>query len=243
MKTELKGLLMIDCPRVLKLALLLVVLLGVASCVCDDRDERIAKARERHGIVAEEAGTEVVVELSPGAQLFRDKSCHTCHGEDGINSILPSYPVIARQGYEYALQQMKDIQSGGRHNGQTAAMKALVQGVTEEEFAILADFIANELGDGAPIGLGNPDPESPGGKLFQTKTCWGCHGKDGVSPILPEYPRIAGLTPEYAIQQMTDIKSGARANSMAVKGMQGIMHLVNEDEIKQLAEYIHSMPR
>lgn len=215
---------------------------GLTACSEGDREDRLARIRGAHGKDA--LGPFVEAEpLSAAAQLYRDKTCHTCHGEDGVQTLLPNYPIIARQGRDYALQQMLDIQSGDRANGQAAAMKAVVQDVTEEEFAILADYIAGELGADVPIGTGVVDEESPGAVLFRTKTCTACHGADGKTPILPEYPRIAGHPVEYALQQMKDIKSGARANSMAVLGMQGVMHLVNEEELGHLAEYISTLPR
>ena len=229
-------------PKIVHLSVLVLCLLGLVSCSGGDREERLTKIRGIHGKDAVGPVIEVV-QLSPGAQLYRSLACNTCHGNDGIKALLPDYPVIARQGEEYALQQMKDIQSGSRSNGQTAAMKALVANVTEEEMIVLADYIANELGGDAPIGTGVVDEESAGAKLFRTKTCTACHGKDAKSPILPSYPRIAGHTAEYALQQMTDIKSGARANSMAVMGMKGIMHLVTEEEMALLAEYISTVPR
>ena len=72
-----------------------------------------------------------------------------------------------------------------------------------------------------------------GAALYQSKTCFTCHGKDGDSPIMPSYPKIAGQNPEYSLQQMKDIKSGARANGMSA-AMQGVMHLVNDEEMKAL---------
>ncbi len=228
--------------KTLHLSVLVLALLGVASCTCDNREDRLVKIRGVHGKDA--AGPVIeIVKLSPGEQLYRDKTCNTCHGDDGINALLPNYPVLARQGEEYALQQMKDIQSGDRANGETAAMKAVIKDVTEEEFIILAAFIANELGGDAPIGTGVVDEESAGAKLFKTKTCWACHGKDLKTPVLASYPRIAGHTAAYALQQMNDIKSGARANSMAVMGMKGIMHLLTDEELVHLADYIATVPR
>jgi len=222
------------------LSLCLLAVLALTACDFADREERIAEARARHGL----ADALVVAEpLSPAAQLYRDKTCNTCHGDDGINPLLPNYPVIARQGEKYALQQMLDIKSGERASGQTAAMRPIIEGVSDEDIAILAAFIANELGGDKPIGTGNVDEESPGAKLFRAKTCTACHGKDAVSPILATYPKIAGHPREYALQQMMDIKNGVRANSMAVAGMKGIMHLVNEEEIGHLADYIASLPR
>jgi cytochrome c553 len=233
---------MMRCLRIICVVVLVSGLTGLAGCSCGDREERLAKIRGSHGKDAV-GGATAVVQLSPGAQLYRDKTCNTCHGDDGTKPLLPNYPVLAHQGAEYALQQMKDIQSGSRTNGQSAAMKAVVQDLTEDDMALLADYIANELGADAQVGSGVVDPESPGAKLFKTKTCLACHGADGKTPILPAYPRIAGHNAEYALQQMRDIKSGARANSMAVLGMQGVMHLVNDEEMAQLAEYISTLPR
>ena len=79
-----------------------------------------------------------------------------------------------------------------------------------------------------------------GEKLYQTKTCSTCHGKDGKTPIMPVYPNIAGQNKEYTLQQMIDIKSGARSNGQSA-AMKGVMHMVSEEEMKALAEYIATM--
>jgi len=79
-----------------------------------------------------------------------------------------------------------------------------------------------------------------GAGLYKTKTCYTCHGKDGKTTIMPDYPKIAGQNEAYTLQQMKDIKSGARANGMSA-AMKGVMHLVNEDEMKALAAYIATM--
>ncbi len=228
--------------RILPLSFLLLALTWLASCSCNDREERLAKIRGHNGSEALGPVAEVVEETE-GARLYREKTCVVCHGQNGIHPLQPNYPVLARQGRDYVLRQLKDIQSGNRANGSTSLMRPVIQGMTEEEFTILADFIANELGGDLPVGTGKVDPESPGAILFKTKTCLACHGKDGKSPILPDYPRLAGLTKEYALQQMQDIKSGARANSPAVLGMKGIMHLLSDEQLPELAEYISTLPR
>ena len=77
-----------------------------------------------------------------GAELYKTKTCLTCHGKDGKTTIMPSYPKIAGQNEAYALQQMKDIKSGARNNGMTAAMKGIMHLVTDEEMEALAKYIA-----------------------------------------------------------------------------------------------------
>ncbi len=88
-----------------------------------------------------------------------------------------------------------------------------------------------------------PAAATPDGEtLFNQRTCFTCHGKDAKTPILPEFPIIAGQNAPYALRQMQDIKSGARANGNAA-AMQGVMHLVTDEEMKVLAEYISKLPR
>ncbi|MBW1751296.1 MAG: c-type cytochrome [Deltaproteobacteria bacterium] len=76
-----------------------------------------------------------------------------------------------------------------------------------------------------------------GAALYMSKTCVACHGKDAKTPIMPTYPKIAGQSKEYALQQMKDIKSGARNNGMTA-AMKGVMHLVTDEEMAALAEYV-----
>lgn len=87
-----------------------------------------------------------------------------------------------------------------------------------------------------------PDPKAveAGAKLYAEKTCVACHGKDAKTPIMPDYPKLAGQNAGYAERQMLDIKSGARANGNTA-AMKGVMHLVSDAEIKSLAVYLSSL--
>lgn len=79
-----------------------------------------------------------------------------------------------------------------------------------------------------------------GAKLYTDKTCNACHGPAGNKALMPDYPKIAGQNAKYIEKQMQDIKSGARANGNSA-AMKGVMHLVNDAEIKTLAEYISKL--
>ncbi len=79
-----------------------------------------------------------------------------------------------------------------------------------------------------------------GASLYQTKTCFACHGPDANTPIMPLYPKLAGQNKEYAVQQMKDIKSGARANGMS-PAMKAIMQSVSDDEIAAIAEWLATL--
>jgi len=83
--------------------------------------------------------------------------------------------------------------------------------------------------------------ELDGAKLFTEKTCHSCHGKDANTPVVKGYPSIAGQSKEYLMQQIKDIKSGARNNGQTA-AMKGVMHLVSDAEIEAIATYLSSLP-
>ncbi len=97
--------------------------------------------------------------------------------------------------------------------------------------AVLASTLVLSVGTAAA---------ADGAALYQSKTCFSCHGKDAKTPILPAYPKLAGQNAVYAAQQMKDIKSGARSNGMTA-AMKGVMHLVSDEEIDAIAQWLSSL--
>jgi cytochrome c len=81
-----------------------------------------------------------------------------------------------------------------------------------------------------------------GATLYRERTCIACHGPDAKTPILPEYPKLAGQNEAYLLIQMRDIKSGARANG-STPAMRGVMHLVTDEELVVIAAYLATLER
>jgi cytochrome c len=77
-----------------------------------------------------------------GAALYKAKTCWACHGKDAKTPIMPTYPKLAGQNADYAYNQMLDIKSGARSNGQSAAMKGVMHLVSEEEMRVIADWLS-----------------------------------------------------------------------------------------------------
>ncbi len=77
-----------------------------------------------------------------GAALYKDKTCNACHGPKGDKPLMPNYPKIAGQNAAYTEQQMKDIKSGARNNGQTAAMKGVMHLVNDAEIKTLSEYLS-----------------------------------------------------------------------------------------------------
>ena len=83
-----------------------------------------------------------VIAAPDGAALYAEKTCNACHGPKGDKPLMPNYPKLAGQNAAYAEQQMKDIKSGARNNGQTAAMKGVMHLVNDEEIKAISVFLS-----------------------------------------------------------------------------------------------------
>ena len=84
------------------------------------------------------------VAQADGAALYQAKTCWSCHGKDAKSPIMPVYPKLAGQNAAYLLNQMKDIKSGKRNNGQTAAMRGVMGMVNDAEMQEIANWIATQ---------------------------------------------------------------------------------------------------
>ena len=67
--------------------------------------------------------------------------CGACHLPSGAGRPDGTFPQLAGQNAAYAEQQMKDIKSGARNNGQTAAMKGVMHLVNDEEIKAIATWL------------------------------------------------------------------------------------------------------
>jgi len=126
---------------VLGTALMLPLACGVEEASGEAPAAAPAEVAQAAAVPAEQAPAEAPG--LDGAQLYMQRTCIACHGADAKTTILPEYPKLAGQNADYAFQQMKDIKSGARSNGNTAAMKGVMHLVTEPEMRRLADYIAS----------------------------------------------------------------------------------------------------
>ncbi|CAN0512659.1 unnamed protein product [Phaeothamnion confervicola] len=67
--------------------------------------------------------------------------------------------------------------------------------------------------------------------------CASCHGPDGNTPIMPEYPRLAGQPHDYLEKALRDYKSGKRKNPL----MAPMAQTLSKEDIKDLAAYYSSL--
>ena len=77
-----------------------------------------------------------------GAALYNEKTCIACHGKEGKKPLMPDYPKVAGQNAKYIEKQMLDIKSGARANGNSAAMKGVMEIVNDAEIKAIAEYLS-----------------------------------------------------------------------------------------------------
>lgn len=81
------------------------------------------------------------------------------------------------------------------------------------------------------------------GKAIAEKSCATCHGKDLKSPIDPSYPILAGQKQDYLVHALKSYQRGASgANGRSNPIMGGQAKALSQQDIEDVAAYLHSLP-
>lgn len=191
---------------------------------------------------AEEQKAAAVIDPAKGAALFVNgdaargvMACVACHGVDG-NSGIPQNPKLAGQHEAYLKKQLHDFQGPNRNN---AVMTMIAKALSEEDINNLAAYLAKQKQ--TPGVAKSKETVEWGKKIYRAgipeknvPACAGCHSPNGAG-IPAQYPRIAGQHQDYAISQLTNFRTGARANSAQ---MTAVGKRLSDDEMKAVADYI-----
>ncbi len=170
-------------------------------------------------------------------QLYQLKGCNACHGLDAKTPTQPLYPKLAGQNQEYIIAQLRDFKSGARHNGLSVVMRGALSPIkNDDEIKTIAEWLASLT---IEVDITEKAKEA---ELYKSKNCHACHGEKANTPILPNYPKLAGQNYKYLIAQMKDIKRGIRKNGNSVV-MKGIMYSVSDKEITVIAQWLESLDK
>lgn len=101
-------------------------------------------------------------------------------------------------------------------------------------FASLTAIAVLSLG---ALGVANA---ADGKALYTEKLCMTCHGPDANSPIMPNYPKLAGQNAQYAAQQIKDIRDGKRTNGLTA-AMKPMVANLTDEQVDAIAEYVGSL--
>jgi cytochrome c553 len=75
-------------------------------------------------------------------------------------------------------------------------------------------------------------PDAAKGEVIANGVCVACHTNDGSRGV-PANPILQGQHPEYVVKQLTEFKSGKRANAV----MMGFASTLSEADMKNVAAY------
>ena len=84
--------------------------------------------------------------------------------------------------------------------------------------------------------LSNPNTSS---RTIALQVCSNCHGVDG-NAVSPNFPILAGQTPEYLATQLKQFRERSRSDQAAVQYMWGLTRSLTDAQIEGLAAYYAS---
>jgi len=162
-------------------------------------------------------------------------ACLPCHSEGPAAA--PTFPKLAGQHAAYLEKQLREYKTGKRKN---AVMAPLIGGLKKQQIPVMAAHFASQTP--ARGAVQNSQLAAPGKVLYEEGNratgvpgCVGCHLPNGVGH--ERYPRLAGQTPAYIVQQLVDFKSGARSNDRA-HVMRAVAGRLTDEEMRAVAEYV-----
>ena len=176
------------------------------------------------------------------AQATATTVCAACHAPDG-NSIIGANPVLAGQGYDYLLRQLRGfkLEKGKEGARPNAVMTAMVAPLSDADLQGLAAYFSDQK----PKGLAARDKAlvSIGEKIYRggiadrgVAACAGCHGPAGAG-VPSQYPRISGQQAEYTEAQLKAFRAEERDNDPN-RMMRGVAARMTDREIKAVADYV-----
>jgi cytochrome c553 len=83
-----------------------------------------------------------------------------------------------------------------------------------------------------------PDAQVAGREKFVQ--CASCHGADGRSTVVPQYPKIGGQTAEYVVIALKAYRDGRRLGTYAAM-MAAVAKQLSDADIANLAAYVESL--
>ncbi len=168
--------------------------------------------------------------------------CVACHGADG-NSAIPANPILAGQGEQYLLKQLRDFKAT---DGKPAARKNDIMGgmastLSDEDMKNVALYFSQQKQK--PSAATDEKLVAAGQSLWRKgdfdrgiPACAGCHGPTGAG-IPAQYPRLAGQYAEYLATQLKNFRTEERSNDPASM-MRMIADRLSDKQIKAVADYI-----
>ncbi|WP_404365337.1 c-type cytochrome [Marinobacter sp.] len=168
--------------------------------------------------------------------------CAGCHGQNGAQPTIASYPRLAELGETYLYRQLSYIKSGERA---IAAMTGILDNLSDQDLQDLAAYFDSQ---DMPIGQASPELVGLGEKLYRggnmasgVPSCAACHSPQGKGNEPAGYPRLSGQTPEYVSAQLKAYRDGSRDGGPEASIMMDVAGSLTDSEIEALASYVSGL--
>jgi cytochrome c553 len=159
--------------------------------------------------------------------------CAACHGESGV-SALPGFPHLAAQPQLSIFYQLLQFRDQRRKGG---GMEAIAATLSEQDMRDIAAHYA-ALPPPPAVSGGDAEKIARGQHIALQQYCSSCHGAQlqGQKHV----PRLSGQSSEYFVQQLRNLRSGARADMDGT--MASAARSLTDEEIEAMAVYTRSLP-
>jgi len=170
--------------------------------------------------------------------------CIGCHGIIGYQASFPEIhkvPKISGQGAKYIASALNAYKKGERKH---PTMRGIADSLSDQD---IADVAAYYEASGVVADAAAPGKAAEGSakamELVTKGGCVSCHGDSFSKPIDPTYPKIAGQHSDYLFVALKAYKT--EGNPQIGRGnaiMGGMVKQFSNAELKELAQYIGSLP-
>ena len=160
-------------------------------------------------------------------------SCLYCHDGPQGNAGTQLYARLAGQQEAYLRKQLKAFASGERND---PTMTPFALSLTDKEFeAMVTNFSRMKAQPNATFHA-DQVRVARGEALAKANNCASCHGQqlEGRG----EYPRLAGQSYNYLVDQLTNFKTGKRRDAAGV--MPAVVNALSPGDLEDLAQFLES---
>ena len=170
--------------------------------------------------------------------------CLGCHGIEGYRSSFPEIyrvPMISGQGAGYIVSALTAYKAGHRKH---PTMRGIAIGLSEQDIVDLSAYYeASGKAPGARVRASVADDSAPAIELVRRGACVACHGVTFNKPLDPSYPKLAGQHADYLFAALKAYKTNTNSSwGRDNPVMAGVVQQFSNAELKELAEYVSSLP-